>query len=109
MARSTILDKKERLETGRKLFVSSTSRPSFLSSGRNNATFSEVTKMHSSKYLLTKGAIKEAAASNATVTFETLIGSSEQYVLLISLIYLRMLNLSIGLNFRNKDLIDCCG
>ena len=78
MARSTILDKKERLETGRKLFISSTSRPGFLSRGRNNATFSEVTKMHSSKYLLTKEAIKGAAASNATVIFETLIGSSEQ-------------------------------
>ena len=50
--------------------------------------------MHSSKYLLTREAIKEVAASNATVIFETLIGSSEQYVLLSSLIYLRMLNSS---------------
>ena len=30
--------------------------------------------MHSSKYLLTKEAIKGAAASNATVIFETLTG-----------------------------------
>ena len=65
--------------------------------------------MHSSKYLLTKEAIKGAAASNATVIFETLIGSSEQYVLLSSLIYLRMLKSSTGLNFRNKDLTDCLG
>ena len=36
--------------------------------------------MHSSKYVLTKEAIKGVAASNATVIFETLIGSSEQYV-----------------------------
>ena len=60
------------------------SRPGFLSSGCNNAIFSEVTKMHSAKYLLTKEAIKEAA-SNATVIFETLIGSSEQCVLWSSL------------------------
>ena len=65
--------------------------------------------MHSSKYLLTKEAIKGAVASNATVIFETLMGSSEQYVLLSSRIYLRMLNSSAGLNFRNKDLTDCCG
>ena len=65
--------------------------------------------MHSSKYLLTKEAIKGAAASNATVIFEILIGSSEQYVLLSFCIYLRMLNSSTGLNFRNKDLTDCCG
>ena len=56
--------------------------------------------MHYSKYLLTKEAIKGAAASNATVIFETLIGSSEQYVLLSSFIYLRMLNSSTGLNLQ---------